>query len=101
MNVENSKNMRNENDRVLPTVKFIIDSGPKGLTAGFNPQGPVNGMDLIGLLGAGLWTISVCISKEVGIPAKDVWDMLKRTVDMIQKDIPGIAEIDSNEELEN
>lgn len=70
----------------------MIDSGPKGLTAGFNPQGPINALDLIGLLGAGIWSMAVCISNEVGIPAKDVWDMLKMTVGMIQEEIPEIGE---------
>ena len=94
MNAENSKDLKSKQ---LPTVKFMIDSGPQGLTAGFNPEGPIAGLDIIGLLGAGMWAMAVCIANEIDIPPKDVWDMTKMTVNMIQEELPELERMEGGE----
>lgn len=89
MNAENSKDTRT-NYSEIPVVKFTITSGPEGLIVGFDPTGLVNGVELIGLLGTGIYTLAACIAEKLGISTNEVWNMLKLTVDLVQKELPDL-----------
>jgi hypothetical protein len=82
MNAENSKGTNK-----LPKVRFYIDSSETGLKAGFYPESPITGIDLIGLLGAGIWSLNMCVAEKFGIKPQEVWEMLKTTVDMVSEEV--------------
>jgi hypothetical protein len=91
MNAENLDNTKN--DRELPSVRFFIESSPLGLAAGFDPEAPIAGTALIGLLGAGIWALVNCVARETDVPKEGIWDMVEATVNMIKTEIPDMGGI--------